>query len=129
MKKKALFLLFFALTSLIYYVSCGPNAKELEEKAKQDSIAKIDSMSNNFTGKWIDIKNTYPCRLRVTISRNGESFIVEESTKNNVWGSEATYSATLQNGQLITSHPFFKEIMYIPATNNLTWQGKKLKRE
>ncbi len=114
---KSLFFTTIIFATLIFMFSCGPSAKEKSEKMKQDSIAKIDSISKNFLGYWHDY-HEYSNHC-IKISKTGESFLIEK-TKKGIFGGgrEGIYTLT-KEGNLRGSNFMNTTIAYDKSNNQL----------
>jgi len=82
--------LIIALSAMI--VSCGPNQEQQKKEAMEDSIKRIDSITNIFIGTWKKDNN-----YSVRISKIGKLFTVHYGRNSE---SEATGAYTL-DGQIL----------------------------
>ena len=116
--------------SFFILFACGPSAKEKAEKAKQDSIAKIDSIKNNYVGEWKNVaprgNSCFPGDpTALKIYKDGDLFIIDEtcwSTLGRDYGTfirPRAFTATYKDGSLEISNGFGMKITYGASSKHI----------
>jgi hypothetical protein len=88
--KNIYFTIIIALSAVI--VSCGPSHDQQKKKSEEDSIKKIDSITNLLSGNWRG-KNNYS----ITITKTGKIFTAHYGNNS---GNEGAAAYTL-DGQIL----------------------------
>ena len=81
---------------------------------------------NNFVGHWINVKETWPYRIELNISKSGDIYIVEQN--GSFGASSEKFSAKLENGSLKMAQQMMGDVNYSKETDHIFFQGYELMR-
>lgn len=81
---------------------------------------------NNFVGHWINVKETWPCREELSITKSGDIFVIDEK---DCWDKGSSkLSANLENGSLKMAQQLMGVINYSKETDHIFFREYELMR-
>jgi hypothetical protein len=118
------------IIGFLVFITCKPCQKQKEEKAKQDSIAKVDSISKKFVGEW-SVDGQYHSFI---ITKKNQTIIVKErdsSTMGISFGYRTRiYFATIVQGKLkIDTYKGAMYCSYLPQRDHILVNGHECIRK